>query len=63
VSLTAPADRCPVCGTERNAPPVGPLRTREYPGSVTAYYRCPERDCRASWWVSWDAASLGEAAA
>jgi hypothetical protein len=60
--LTAPPDRCPVCGTERNADPVEPRSTSEDQGTVTARYRCPERGCRARWYVCWDAASLKEAA-
>ena len=55
------ADRCPVCGTERNAPPVEPHNEpKARDGMVTARYKCP--DCKCKWLVSWDAASLGRAA-
>jgi transposase-like protein len=51
MAVTAPADRCPACGTERNAPPVEPYSVREFKGSLTARYRCPRCPCK--WLVGW----------
>jgi len=54
------ADRCPACGTERNAPPVTPYKAREFHGCIVARYSCP--DCQVRWLVCWDVASLAGAA-
>ena len=53
------ADRCPACGTERNAPPVEPYLVRKAKRScVIAYYRCPHSSCRCWWFVGWDTGSI-----
>jgi transposase-like protein len=58
--MNAPCDRCPRCGTERNAPAVEPGSVFKFKGSLIARYWCPDCGCR--WLVGWDPESLEEAA-